>query len=164
MESCEAALNLFARRRFGEWAGLPVCTLDKVTQVFPLLNQGVGSGRLFDQPAEYRMVTVDGYPRPVAAWFQDERLKMLDAEYPDPAGNLADELQSLGPPESKLDSEWDIHHLAQGEWVWPSRGISAQVNSGNRVVLRLRTFTPVSLEQYRQYLRIAWRSIEFREQ
>jgi hypothetical protein len=163
MDSCEEALSAFARRQYGDWKGLPACTLAQLTASFPLLNQGIGTGRLFDRPAEYRMVTVEGYPRPVRAWFSGDRLALLDAEYPDASKTLAADFERLGEPELKLDSHWDIHLLAQGEWIWASRGLSALVNPGNRVVLRIRAFAPVSLEQYQKYLRIESRSIEFRE-
>jgi hypothetical protein len=162
--SCESALDGFAARTFSQWQPLPTnCLLAQVTAKFPLLNDGVGTGRIGERSAQYRMVVSPRYPRPVRAWLEGNNLLMLDAEYPDPENTLAAEIEALGEPEARLDCWWDVLRLQRAEWVFASRGLAAFVNPDNRIVLRLLVFPAASLAEYERKFRIGWRSIKFRK-
>jgi len=163
MPSCESVLQAFGARHFADWTGLePGCAKARVAAVFPSWLPGIGAGQIGDRAAQYHMLEIAGYPRPVRAWFDDDILLMLDAEYPDPAHVLAGDIEALGEPEARLDCWWDVVSLARAEWVFAARGLAAFINPDNRIVLRVLTFPPVSLAEYERSFRVSWRSIEFR--
>src|SRR5687768_9493645 len=102
--TCRDSLMAFRAKRFDTWAGLhPGCTLEDVTGMFPLLNANAGTGYLGDRKVEFRMIVVEGYSHPTRAWFENETLLLLDADYPDISGGLPNLLQRLGEPEQRFD-------------------------------------------------------------
>jgi hypothetical protein len=147
------ALSAFACRRFTDWQGLPPdCTLADLTAHAPLLDEAVGHGvagarRLWSQ---FRLVSFPHYPEPVRAWFAENRLWMLDVDYPalpEPPARM------LGAPEARLDCHWDLLRLEAGEWAYPSRGLSAIVNPVTERCLRLAVFVPTTLTAWVQDIR-----------
>jgi hypothetical protein len=164
MPSCESVFRDFGARRFADWSGLPRdCAISQLAAASRSGMPGVGSGRIGKRAAEFRTFKIDGFPHAVRAWFEGDTLLMLDAEYPDPSGTLAAEIEKLGEPEARLDSWWDVLNLKRAEWVYASRGLAAFINPDNRTVLRLLAFPPASLADYERNFRIDWRSIEFQE-
>lgn len=162
--ACRRALRAFAESSFAGWVGLPRgCTMADVTDAFPLLNQGVGSGHLgrSQRQAEFRMVVAEGYAQPVRAWFDAGSLIMLDAEQPEPGFDLSGLLEKLGPPDALLDFFWDVIEIEKGERVYAARGIVFFVNPGNGRLLRLTVFNPTTLDEYYENLRLEFRMREF---
>jgi hypothetical protein len=162
---CRTALQIFAEQKFVDWRGLPTgCSLTEMTAMFPLLNQGVGSGHLGrrHRQVEFRMLQVNGYQQPVRAWFDSMRLAMLDAEHP----GLVEEqsaalLVSLGEPEAKFDFYWDVVEIKEGELVYSSRGMSLFTDPTDHQLLRLLVFPVMTVEEYVQNFRLEFRMREF---
>jgi hypothetical protein len=154
--TCAEAFSAFAAKRFVSWNGLhPDCGLEALTAIAPTLNEGVGrepvgrSGRW----VSFRAVVFDDYTEPARAWFDGDRLIMLDVDYPQLRASPEDWLRELGDPEARLDCYWDLLALPQGEWAYPSRGLSVLVNLQTRTWLRVIAFAPTTLAAYVDHLR-----------
>jgi hypothetical protein len=153
---CARAFAEFARQQFADWRGLPAgCGLAELTAHAPLLNEGVGRDVVGERRrwSEFRLVTFARFSQPVRAWLADQRLWMLDADYPALPESPPRWLSALGEPEARLDCHWDLLRLRGGEWAYPSRGLSVIVNAATGRWLRLSVFAPLTLSSYLQDVR-----------
>jgi hypothetical protein len=155
LASCTTALRTFANRQFINWAGLPPsCSLEEVTQHFPLLNDGVGLARLGRKKRQFRMLVVQGYDHPVRIWLDGPRVLMLDVQYPTFSSEVPVVLKELGEPEAKLDYDWGTLPIERGEWVYPNRGLTLFMTSNNLSVLHLAVFLRTTMQTYEENFRL----------
>jgi hypothetical protein len=153
--SCKAALRVFADKTFDQWRGLPSgCKLPEIMTIFSLFNKGVSTGFLGHKKIQYRMLVLEGYLRPIRAWFEGDTLLMLDAECPELPGGGLTLMKQLGKPDVKLDFYWNVLRLKRGEWVYAKRGIILFINPGNNILLRLLVFPPTTVDDYMTRLRL----------
>lgn len=61
----------------------------------------------------------------------------------------------LGPPDLTLDTARGTVALAQGEWVWPARGLAAYVDTADERVWRVALFPACTADEYTQHYRAA---------
>ena len=155
MESCESAVRIFAAREFGKWNGLPAsCTLEEVTRHLPLLNEGVGLARLGRTKRQFRMLVAAGYEHPVRVWLDGPEVLMLDVQTPKTSSDVAVVLNELGEPEAKLDYVWGTLPIAEGEWVYPKRGLSLFLAPTRLAIFHLAAFSTATLDEYVENYRL----------
>ena len=153
--SCESAIRVFTAREFGKWHGLPAsCTLEEVTQHLPLLNDGVGLARIGRTKRQFRMLVVEGYEHNVRVWLDGPRVLMLDVQTPKISSDVAVVLNELGEPEAKLDYVWGTLPIAEGEWVYPKRGLSLFLAPTRLAIFHLAVFSLSTLEVYVENYRL----------
>ena len=155
LPSYAAALRTFANREFSGWTGLPPsCSLEEVTQHFPLLNDGVGLARLGRRKRQFRMLVVEGYDHPCRIWLDGPQVLMLDVQYPTFLPDVTVLLNGLGEPEAKLDYVWGTLPIERGEWVYPNRGLTLFVTPSNLSVLHLAVYLRTTLQTYEENFRL----------
>jgi hypothetical protein len=150
----DAVLATFETRDFRNWHGLVPCTIDDLTARYKLTVPGASNGRLGRawKPMQYSMLDVSGYIEPVSVWFNERRVVLLEAEYPEVVPNVAATLQALGTPDARLDVHWRSLKLVHGQLVYASRGLALYINPENQVLLRLAAFEPTSIDIYNDQL------------
>lgn len=148
--SCASALQIFAAREFASWTGMPECSLVEVTQQFPLMNEGVGFARLGKNKRQFRMLIVAGYDHPVRIWTDDEKVLMLDVQYPSFPSELAELLKQSGEPEAKLDYDWGTMRLEKSEWIYADRGLALFLAPDASRVFHLAAFSRTTLQGYEE--------------
>lgn len=153
--SCESAIRIFATRDFGRWTGLPAsCTLEEVTKHWSLLNDGVGLARLGRTKRQFRMLVVEGYEHPVSVWLDGPRVLMLDVQTPKLSSDVAVVLNELGEPDAKLDYVWGTLPVAEGEWVYPKRGLSLFLAPTRLAIFHIAVFSPTTVDGYAEKYRL----------
>jgi hypothetical protein len=157
VSSCDAALELLAAARFGEWQGLPsTCSIDDLSRRFgPPLGGPARAALGEDQlPTDFMVFGLNGQSRPLRVFEEHRRVLLLDLEYPTLGGD-ADTLQAaLGAPAARLDFPWNVLLLKDAEWVYPGRGLTLFINPDTRKILRWAVYTPTDLETYMRRLRL----------
>ena len=153
---CDRALDLFSQRAFDEWSGLPAeCRLGNISRRFQLVAEERAQSRLGDRQATFVVVRVSGYAEPVRVWLDDDdRVVLMDVEYPSTRLALADLLKVLGEPAGKLDTYWGTIELEAAEWVYPKRGLVLFINPDTNEVLRLGVFPATSTDGYEREYRV----------
>ncbi|WP_372529055.1 hypothetical protein [Piscinibacter sp.] len=144
----QAALTAFMQRRLADFAGLPPnARIDEARRVLGLGADDEGRGSVGSARHEAQWQSLD--EQPLVLWHRAKELVLLDFEGP------FDDLDVLGPlgaPAARLDVNWGMASLPEGEWVYPERGVAVVV-SPQGLALRLIGFAPVSLEAYQRDLR-----------
>ena len=161
---CRTALEAYVARDFDAWVGLPRgCGVSDVERAGIRLAGGAfGSLGSSHRQVEYHVAALGPAAGPSRVWNLDGELVLLDTDMPAVEGAAAALQDALGPPERRLDAEWDVLTLEGGEWVWPARGLAAVVNEPAGAIIRLAGFTPVPFGEYVEVLRRAGGVREFR--
>lgn len=129
--------------------GLPVgCTVARAKELIDPIRTRVGS--LGEPGTSYALHEVKQMDK-AFAWLDNDRVAMVDVD--EPSRPLADYLAVLGEPEAKLDYTHRDIVRAQGDLVWPSRGIAIAASSEIKNVIRVAIFAPTTLDEYKRSLR-----------
>jgi hypothetical protein len=155
----QKAMQIFAARDFFSWRGLAPET--RLSDLATFCEGDTGSrirARLGEshRSAEFVSVNFKEYEAGVRAWLAlgEDRVQLMDAEYPSLETDLPSLLRVLGAPASKLDSYLGTFRLPESEWVFPSRGLTLYVNPETKTLLRLAVYPVTDLESYRRDLRL----------
>lgn len=151
--TCTTAMDTFSSRNFGDWNGLPAnCSLPDVLSYFGMDTANPINGQLGNSAALYIALPVEGFQNPLRFWFRDETLILIEAEYPEIEGDLAQLQADLGSPTAQLSFNWRDLTLDEAQWVYADRGIALIINPDNQLLLYLSVFTPTTLNDYKQQL------------
>jgi hypothetical protein len=158
------ALEHFVRRDFIEWQGLPENCWITEAQTALKLSEAYGVGRLGREytPAFFRTRQLEGYINFVRAWYRDEKLVLLDGEYPTLPVELSALLESYGAPEIRLDYHQDVVKIKAGALVYPQRGITFFLNANAQMLARVAVYAVTSLEHYLAHLSFEEKAREFK--
>jgi hypothetical protein len=154
----KTALQIFSRRDFGAWSGLPRATpLADIARLFPLEDDWRGVGRLGSDLKEtrYAYITIEGFEQQVRIWLnEDNNIILMDVEYPTLPFSLSSLLDRLGTPDAKLDSYFGMLFLQQSEWIYANRGLTLFINPENSALLRIAVYASSTLDEYVKSLRL----------
>src|SRR5271167_3176520 len=159
MIGVQIALRAFAARDFREWQGLaPETSLADVAAICDAdmtWRAGAWLGEAHRR-AEWVNATFREYPMGVRIWVEpgQDRVLLMDTEFPVLVTDLPVLLTTLGTPSAKLDSYLGTFCLPESEWTFPSRGLTLYVNPETQRLLRLGVYPATSLEDYRRSLRL----------
>jgi hypothetical protein len=161
--NCDDALRMIRARDFRAWKGLPEdCTPDRLAKGLPRSNPNEGGRQLGSDAIEvdWWPAEVAGYREPLEVQIAQSIVVRIDGIAPELAGGLGEHLDALGEPPGKLPY-WDAtKKIADGEWVWPARGIAIYVGSDPRFVRRVALFRPTDLATYQRLLQPSLRSFD----
>ena len=73
----------------------------------------------------------------------------LEGEWPELS---PDAIEVLGPPDLRLDYQWDTMMVPGGEQVWASRGVAVKLNSSGNLAVGLSAFSITTPGEYRESL------------
>lgn len=160
MDTWQEALNQFVERDFRDWHGLPGDdSLANIRHYFSVFSDDIGQATLGQEKCYFLMLPVTGYDGSVRAWYTPDSKKvlLLDGSYPELSPDLASLLGALGEPAAKLDTYWGTLPVAQGEWVYPDRGLTLFLSEEDNAIYHLAVFAPISLAYYQENLRLPLR-------
>ncbi len=154
---CRKALDIFQRKNFSTWKGLPPgCLLSDLLQLWPSVDEGA----LFDSlgkncvSTSYRSCLVPDYYNPVRIWERQGHILQLDVDDPLPDTSAGSLLTQLGDPEVKIDAGYGFASLTQGEWFYGKCGLSLLYVEEEDRIEALSVFIPSELTLYVENLRI----------
>jgi hypothetical protein len=150
---CEEARDAIAARRFIAWRGLPPgCTSEALFGV--PLDDSWGALPLGEshERARSRLLDLTGYYRPLA-YARDGHIVAFDAMNPQLASTLQELEDSLGAPDTVLDSVFGTVPMPGAERVYAGRGITLFINPSNQVLLHVTVYAPTTADVYQQKLR-----------
>ncbi|HEY2929520.1 hypothetical protein [Piscinibacter sp.] len=144
----QAALTAFMQRRLADWHGLPPqARIDEARRILGLSAAAEGRGSVGSARHAAQWQSLDD--RPLVLWARANELVLL--EFEGPFDDL-DALAALGAPAARLDVNWGVAPLPEGEWVYPERGLAVLVSPQGQA-LRLFGFAPMPLAAYQRDLR-----------
>lgn len=154
---CYEALEIFQKKDFSEWTGLPsTCLLSDLLQLWAPADEGAMIGPLGDKriSTSYRYCSVPGYNDPVRVWTMRGRILQIDVEDPLPDYSARTLLEQLGAPEAKIDATYGFAYLGQGEWFYGERGLSLIFMAEDDRIKTLSVFVSSDIYYYIDLLRI----------
>jgi hypothetical protein len=156
-------IEIFARRDFARWYGLPASTsIDDVADILDVDRSWHGAGFLGSdkRSARWLSAAAPGFGQGIRVWIDDAQVLLLDA----PSLTLVDGvdvdvlLRGLGKPAAELESYLGTLAIARSELVYPERGLTLYVNPENGILLRAVAYEPGKLEHYMRRLRLDLRA------
>ncbi len=162
---CIEALQQFASRIFTNWQGLPDGCPIPVAETILKVSEDYGVSRLGQQhkPAYFRTTQLEGYVNFARVWYRNEKIVLIDGDYPAIPVELAALLKSYGEPAAKYDYYQDVIEIKAGEWVYPQRGITLFMNADSRMLAKVAVYPSTSLADYLANLSPQERLREFNE-
>jgi hypothetical protein len=161
--NCDDALRMIRARDFRTWQGLPEdCTPERLAKGLPRSSPTEGMRQLGADAIDvvWWPAEVAGYREPLEVQLAQSIVVRIDGIGPELAEGVPAQLAALGTPAGKLPY-WDAtKRIADGEWVWPARGIAIYVGSDPRFVRRVALFRPTDLATYERLLQPSLRSYE----
>jgi hypothetical protein len=154
-DSCGDAVRMIRARDFREWHGLPAdCTPDLLARELARASASEGHRQLGSDAVDVIWWTaqVAGYSAPLEVQVARSAVVRIDGERPQLAGGLEAHLVALAAPAGKLPYHADVVKIADGEWVWPERGIAIYLNPDHRFVNRIALFRGTDLPTYQREL------------
>lgn len=159
----DAALRMIRTRDFRAWDGLPAdCTPARLAKELRRSNPNEGARQLGVDAidVDWWPAEVAGYREPLEVQVANGIVVRVDGIGPDLACGLRAHLEALGKPGAKLPFWDDETKIADGEWVWPERGIAFYLGSDPRFVRRVALFVACDIASYVRSLQPCLRSYE----
>jgi hypothetical protein len=153
--ACTAARRAIEQRNFIGWRGLPPdCQPRELFPNLPADLQGRPVRYLGEEfrDAVFVPLPLEGYYRPMAS-FDGDRLILFDGMNPELAGGFAPLKADLGNPAARLDWYYGTLKIADGEWVYPERGITVFLAPEVEQALHIALYQPTTLDDYLKNLR-----------
>lgn len=161
--TCDDALRMIRARDFRAWKGLSEdCTPERLAKDLPRSNPNEGGRQLGSDAidVDWWPAALAGYREPLEVSVSHSMVVRIDGIGPELEGGLAAQLAALGTPGGKLPY-WDAtKRIADGEWVWPERGIAIYVGSDPKFVRRVALFRSTDLATYQRLLQPSLRSYD----
>jgi len=161
--NCDDVIRLIRARDFRVWTGLTEdCTPDRLAKGLPRSNPNEGARQLGSDAIDVTWwpAEVAGYREPLEVQLAQSLVVRIDGVGPELAEGLPAHLEALGEPAGKLPY-WDsTKKLADGEWVWPARGIAIYLGADPRFVRRVALFRATDLATYQRLLQPSLRSTD----
>lgn len=160
---CADAVRIIQARDYRAWRGLPTeCTPEMLAAALGRIGTNEGVVWLGTRRREVRWwpAKVAGYGWPFEVQTARQAVVRLDTARPELVGGLAAHLDALGAPAAKLPYHDETVRVADGEWVWPERGIAIYLSEDARDATRLALFPATDLATYRREIQPDLRVIE----
>lgn len=143
--TCHDALARIAALDLAGWDGLPACSLGEVEEAWRTggapqalrLGGATATAQAFDLGERWARV-----------WSRDGAVVLVDVE-----GPLDVDVTSLGEPEARLTAHSGFAAYAEGELVFPRRGLAVGVSPAGTVLYAV-FFASVPLDEYTEALRV----------
>jgi hypothetical protein len=139
------------------WQGLPSdLTLSELTSALPPDSKWSGRAQLGKRhvQASYQWVRVPGSDTRFRAWFDAERVLLLDVASPPIAVRPNQLADVIGEEPASLDTWQGTLPMPASELVFPVHGIAVFVNRETEAVWHVALFPPLTLQSYTDDLRI----------
>ncbi|HVV83884.1 MAG TPA: hypothetical protein VHE35_12505 [Kofleriaceae bacterium] len=85
-------------------------------------------------------------------WHDGEHVVAVEVEAPRPDGGWDALRAALGAPDAKLPYWDDVVEVADGQWVYPARGLALFTTLDDTELARVVAFPPTTLDAYRAKL------------
>lgn len=159
----QEALRAFRAKELRDWKGIPSeTTLSDLASVCEVDFSWRASAWIGEshRHAEWLNAVCDTFESAIRVWVDpgQDRILLMDTEDPVLDVDVAALARNMGIT-AKLDSFLGTFLLEQSEWVCASRGITLYVNPETHQLLRMAVYSPTTLEEYRQNLRIDLRRV-----
>lgn len=151
--TCVQAIQSTTSSSWENWRRLSeACTEADVEAAFPELSHARGELRLGlgQRKVEFRIVETNGERK--RAYFQGQRLLMLESEYPQLELSAEALLDALGAAEASLDFYQGTLSYEASAHVYSAQGLCVMTNPSKRNVLHVLHFPPTSLSRFQQEL------------
>jgi hypothetical protein len=152
---CRGTLARILRRDLAGWEGLPDgCTERGIARWLPL-RAGEGIAHLGSERVEYRFRAAEtsGFSETVRLYFRDGTLRLVRTGLWSTEQVECDRvLRELGDPQDRLDLLFGVQSITDGEWIYPSRGLSVAVLPGTRLIADLAAYQPSTVDTFRRCL------------
>jgi hypothetical protein len=150
-DSAIETLRRLARGDLAGWSGLPDVGPAEVTAAFGGVVEEPGNGRLSGVPTRFRTYRVPEQREELWGWFDDEdRVRLLVFDWPSLAAPAPALLETLGPPETKLEPGTG-HHADAYQWVYAGRGLTLYVREWREdgpEIARVAAYRPTTVDDY----------------
>jgi hypothetical protein len=154
---CTEAIAPVLRWDLAAFHGLPSCSREALASALRTLPlSGEGRSRLGEpgKTRDFIVLPIAGTPRGAKVWFDGNRVISMMIQLP-PVPNVTVLFQALGAPAARLDGQWDVVRVPQGEWVWPDRGMTLGLDNSGSKVVRAYFYAPTSVADWKDRLRPA---------
>jgi len=156
MDGRKDRLEQFLRRDLAGWKGLLAgCTEQEIARWLPL-RPGEGTARLGTDRVEYRFRSIEapGFTEPLRLHFRDGTLRLARTGLWSTDRTECERLlKDLGEPPDRLDLIFGTDVIANGEWVYASRGLTLAVIPATGLIASAAAFQPCTVRTYQQWLR-----------
>lgn len=161
---CQGRIEQLLRRELAGWEGLPqACAEQDIARWLPL-RSGEGIVHLGSELVQYRFRAVEaaGFTEPVRLHFRDRALCLVRTGlWSTDRAECERLLRDLGAPPDRLNLVFGMGIIADGEWVYPARGLALGVIPDTGLIASLAAFPPCSLNTYRRCFHDAEPAREF---
>ncbi len=140
-------------RDFTGWNGLPAeCAADALFDGIPEDLSGRPRRHLGGRTAEWVILKIDGYYRPMAS-FVDGTFVMFDAMNPTLSVPVSTLQRELGAPAATEDWWYGSVEMKNSAFVYPDKGITLFLNSDTHEALHIALYHRTDLSGWQQGLR-----------
>lgn len=159
MSACREQIDRFLNRALGEWTGLDAgCTTSDVVTALPV-EEGEGLAHAGERNVAYtfRALCHPGFGNPVFFYFDGDALSAIATDYWSfNREECAALLAQLGDPPHRLVLHWRDDTIADGERVYPERGLTIGVVPATGLIVSVMVYPSCTLEAYlERYYRTA---------
>lgn len=153
--TCQASLDACFQGDWTAWSGLPGdCPTEEIPAYFDQFSPDVhqellGLAHLL---TDYHLFEHEACRGASRIWFREEKLLMLEVNYPTLGLTPPELLEKLGPAEGEMDyfdGDMDFEDCAK---VYASKGLCVMVSMSGQTYRRLVFFTPCTFEAYKDQL------------
>lgn len=146
--NCVTAFRKLAAGDFKDWSGLPPrCEPADLAAVYSG-GERATNGMLSNRPTKFRVYQAPEQTEVIQAWFgDDDQVLMVTIVSPVMRGDVKTLLESLGPPEQRLEQGVGYHADAH-QWIYAGRGITFYVREHSNEIARVAVYPPTSVEDY----------------
>jgi hypothetical protein len=157
MSGCAEAIAPVLRWDLAAFHGLPPCTREELASALgttPLPGEGRSQLGTPGRTLAFIVIPMAGTHRSAKVWVDGKWVVSMMIQLP-PVPNVAVLFQALGAPAARLDGQWDVVRVLQGEWVWPDRGLTLVFDNSGSKVVRAYFYAPTSVADWKDRLRPA---------
>jgi hypothetical protein len=149
--ACTAAIRNMADGRIADVSLPPSCTVADAAKAIDALGKtrdavgALGSDRV---QARWRAIETGIAGDRLRLWHDGEHVLAVEIEAPRPAGGWEALRAAIGAPDAKL-SYWDgVVEVAEGQWVYPARGLAVFTTLADTELARVVAFPPTTMAAY----------------
>ncbi|SRR5260221_9694316 len=154
MSICEQNIRQFLFRHIDQWTGLSAdCKKSEIIALYPF-NEGEGVTHFGVKNVEYqfRSLPFRGFSEAVFFYFvRDLLLSHIATEFWSfDRRECAEILRHIGEPTYRLDFAWKDRTIADGELLYPDKGISIGVIPDTGLIGLVTVFAPCTETVYKE--------------
>jgi len=153
MNICEQNISQFLFRHIDQWTGLSAnCAKSEIIALYSF-NEGEGVVHSGVKNVEYqfRSLPFNGFSEQVYFYFFRDLLSHISTEFWSyDRRECADILQQLGEPPHRLNFAWKAQTIADGELLYPDKGIAIGVIPDTGLIASVTVFSPCTENSYKE--------------